>query len=415
MKKSFYLEKDIQQALFKNNTELLPSVTELFDLEMAYWEYKKYDIDELLERSAFFKKVFGKETKHFLTYSYKTDSLSKNRSNLTKSYFENGQFSTGYATHSLFPYRGKFHPQLIKGLLNIVGIKKGEIILDQMCGSGTTNIEASLMGINSYAIDVSPFCQLMTKTKYEALKIKKEFLKDVLNKNKAIFKFFNTGNALNKLKKIANTEKSRVYYLSFLAFLDSMGYSKRVVKSTHKELFDKVLDRYINTILDFISNPYFNPKELGTVKILENSTALNLEIDDNSMDGVITSPPYSFAIDYARNDQDQLEFLGYDVDELKGNMIGLIGKNKKERLDNYFKDMQRVCEEVYRVLKPNRIFVMIIGSNTNQTGGIRLERKIIDSCNKVGMPLVKSVLKPIKGMRNTMKDEYVLFFKKRNK
>ena len=98
-----------------------------------------------------------------------------------------------------------------------------------MCGSGTTNIEASLMGINSYAIDVSPFCQLMTKTKYEALKIKKEFLKDVLNKNKAIFKFFNTGNALNKLKKIANTEKSRVYYLSFLAFLDSMGYSKRVV------------------------------------------------------------------------------------------------------------------------------------------------------------------------------------------
>jgi len=28
------------------------------------------------------------------------------------------------------------------------------------------------------------------------------------------------------------------------------------------------------------------------------------------------------------------------------------------------------------------------------------------------MPLVKSILKPIKGMRNTMKDEYVLFFQK---
>ena len=415
MKKIFHLEYTPQQVLFEKNTELLPSVTELFDLEMAYLEYKKFNQNELLERSAFFKKVSGKETNHFLTYSYKSNALSKNRSHLTKSYFENGQFSTGYATHSLFPYRGKFHPQLVKGLINIIGIKKGEIILDPMCGSGTTNIEASLMGINSYAIDISPFCQLMTKTKYEALKIKKGFLKDILNKSQSIFKFFNTKNAIDKLKKIDNPEKSRVYYLSFLAFLDSMGYSKRVAKSTHRELFDKVLDRYITTIFDFIRNPCFNQKKLGTVKILENSTALNIELDDNSIDGIITSPPYSFAIDYARNDQDQLEFLGYNVDELKEKMIGLIGKNKNERLDNYFKDMERVCEEVYRVLKPNKILVVIIGSNTNQTGGIRLEQKIIDSCNQLGMPLVKSILKPIKGMRNTMKDEYVLFFKKRNK
>jgi len=31
-------------------------------------------------------------------------------------------FSTGYSTHGLFAYRGKFHSQLIKGLLNILGV-----------------------------------------------------------------------------------------------------------------------------------------------------------------------------------------------------------------------------------------------------------------------------------------------------
>jgi len=98
---------------------------------------------------------------------------------------------------------------------------------------------------------------------------------------------------------------------------------------------------------------------------------------------------------------------------LRNKMIGLVGKNKNDRLENYFKDMESVCSEVSRVLKKDKYFVMIIGSNTNQTGGIRLESKIIESCKRHDLRLVKSILKPIKGMRNTMKDEYILFFQKR--
>jgi len=127
---------------------------------------------------------------------------------------------------------------------------------------------------------------------------------------------------------------------------------------------------------------------------------------------VITSPPYSFAIDYAENDAPQLAYLSYNIEELRTKMIGLKGHNKKEKLDAYFFDMNRVCSEVSRVLKKGRFFVIIIGSNTNQTGGIRLEGKIIESCENTGLKLVKSILKPIKGMRNTMKDEYILIFKK---
>jgi hypothetical protein len=98
--------------------------------------------------------------------------------------------------------------------------------------------------------------------------------------------------------------------------------------------------------------------------------------------------------------------------ELKANLIGLKGKNKTECLNNYFADMDKVCSEVSRVLKKGRYFAMIIGSNTNQTGGIRLEQTIIDSAGKYNLPIVKSVLKPIKGMRNTMKNEYILVFRK---
>ena len=411
-KKEFYNLPVFLKNLFGDKVELLPSVNELFELELAYMEYNCLSKEGLLDRSAYFKSINGNFTKHFLMYSHSTNALTDNRSSSTKRYFENGQFSTGYATHGLFPYRGKFHPQLIKALINIIAIKKEDTILDPMCGSGTANIESALMGIDSYAIDLSPFCQFMTKVKYDSLFINIESLKGISDKSEELFDFFSIDKHKRQLQKTEDVEKSKVYDLALLAFLDSLGYSKRVIRSDHKQLFKKVLKRYEDTVIDFISNNSKYLNELGTVKVLENATATKIPLDDNSIDGAITSPPYSFAIDYVKNDEDQLNFLGYNINNIRREMIGLAGKNKEERLSNYFRDMDSVCCEVSRVLKEDKYFVMIIGSNTNQTGGIRLEGKIIDSCRKYNLKLVKSVLKPIKGMRNTMKDEYILFFKK---
>lgn len=398
--------------LFGEEVELLPSVTELFELELAFLEYQSLQSEELIRKSAYIKSINSKSTLHFQANTFKPSFEILSRSSKTKNYFENGLFSTGYATHSLFPYRGKFHPQLIKSILNIIGIKNGELVLDPMCGSGTTNIEAALIGINSVAVDISPFCRLMTKTKFESLRAKNEELQQLLKKKDKLFNFFAANKKYDSKKNNQLFESEANYYLTLLAFLDSMGYFNRTKSSTHKELFNRVFERYIYTVLNYLENPFYDKENLGNVIISKESTAMNIKYEDNSFDGIITSPPYSFAIDYASNDKDQLEYLGLDVEKLKEKMIGLRGKNKTERLDNYFEDMRTVCVEISRVLKPNKYAVLIIGSNTNQTGGIRLEDKIINFCEGAKLRLVKSIVKPIKGMRNTMKDEYVLFFNK---
>ena len=135
-------------------------------------------------------------------------------------------------------------------------------------------------------------------------------------------------------------------------------------------------------------------------------------IKDASVDGVITSPPYSFAIDYAENDRPQLEYLGFDVDKLKNEMIGLTGKTRKGKLQRYFDDMNRVMSEISRVLKTGKYAVIIIGSNDIQTGGIRLENKIKEFGLTHRLNLVREIRKPIKGIRNTMHEEFVLIFRK---
>jgi len=276
----FYKIHSPTQELFDNKVELLPSVTELFEFELAYLEYKTLNPKEYIERTAYAKTFEGKESLHFLRYSEILEEVSKNRTSTANSYFKNGLFSTGYATHSLFPYRGKFHPQLIKGLINILGIKKGETILDPMTGSGTTNIEAALLGINSYAIDISPFCQIMVKTKYDALNIDINILNNIEIDEEKLFKFFSKKDITKKIERIEDGKKE-IYELTLLAYLDALGYSKRVVRSNHQQLFSKVLNRYFETVKGLLSNKYFSNINLGQVTILNNSDALNIELADN--------------------------------------------------------------------------------------------------------------------------------------
>ncbi len=395
--------------LLPDEYELLPNISELFELEFAFYEYKLLPKEEIIPRSAFFKSVNGTPTNHFIICSNNSSLIGEGRSEITKSYFKEGNFSTGYATHGLFPYRGKFHPQLIKGLLNILGIQQGETVLDPMCGSGTLNVEASIMGIDSIGIEKSPFCVLMSRVKYEALRIDNAQLSLVLSNMNKNYKTLRSSKELPKDFACNNGLKPEKA-ITLLAFLDSMGYARRCSKSIDV-LFPSVLKRYAGQINSFIQARDKLSLNIGNARF-ETGDARNLPLEDNSVDAIITSPPYSFAIDYAENDRPQLEYLGYNVKELKDEMIGLKGKTKKEKLDNYFGDMDRALSEMVRVLKAGKYAVVIIGSNDVQTGGIRLETKIEEFALKHSFALDQKIVKPIKGIQNTMKDEYILFLRK---
>lgn len=91
------------------------------------------------------------------------------------SFSEYRESETTKHVHRLHPYKGKFIPQLVEYFLdkhvdkfkNKSFFKPGDIVLDPFCGSGTTLVQASELGINALGIDVSAFNSFITNVKIE--------------------------------------------------------------------------------------------------------------------------------------------------------------------------------------------------------------------------------------------------------
>jgi SAM-dependent methyltransferase len=71
---------------------------------------------------------------------------------------------TGYLTHSLHPYPAKFIPQIPATLIREFSTE-GQTVADVFCGSGTTLVEALLLGRNAIGFDANPLACLITKAK----------------------------------------------------------------------------------------------------------------------------------------------------------------------------------------------------------------------------------------------------------
>lgn len=78
--------------------------------------------------------------------------------------------STRYSAHGLHEYRGKFHPQIVRVIGNLLGLGPGCHVLDPFCGSGTTLLEAAHLGWNAVGLDINPLGIYIANAKVAAFR-----------------------------------------------------------------------------------------------------------------------------------------------------------------------------------------------------------------------------------------------------
>lgn len=153
-----------------------------------------------IQRLAYFEKA-ELNNRSFATQQYLLEQASNaSNGNVSK------KQSTRYSSHGLHEYKGKFNPQVVRGLLNYLDIKEGSRILEPFCGSGTTLIESFHMGMNSIGIDINPLAIYVTNAKILALT---ENLDVIQKTGNLIIALVKKGRRLNK----TISEPERAVYL----------------------------------------------------------------------------------------------------------------------------------------------------------------------------------------------------------
>jgi tRNA G10 N-methylase Trm11 len=252
-----------------------------------------------------------------------------------------------YLNHYMHPYKGKFHPKMVRALLNYVYPKNNGTILDNFAGSGTLLVEANYLGLNGLGVEINPLSVLMSNVKCHSITIPLERLKKAIDEYLKIVEneinFFVSSNNGQKLliKNSLNPEKIREEAKIALEKIEKMngfkdkefvvqkiiiarellnffkdekireflllslsGAISDIARRTKNE-FEKVLRErmeylYLKIYLFHKLNEVLKIK-IGDAKTYVADTRDMKIIKSDSVDGIVNSPPYSTALDYIKN------------------------------------------------------------------------------------------------------------------
>ncbi len=376
---------------------------------------------------------------------------------LLKSDLDFHQTKTNYGTHKLHSFPAKFPPQVPIKFIEAL-TQPGQTVLDPMMGSGTTVIESIKRNRNAIGFDLDPLSILMVRVKSqnydkrvlrkigkqalqkarELYKEKKKLLKKYFENNfdkktKTFIHYWFAESTILELTSlifvINEAEKNKVKDFLKIVFSSTIitktgGVSlaldlahtrphkaKKVFDIDDRLLYEKDLSKYSSRRQEILTKKLrsafnlFNSKLEENIKAvfsginqiaqIEKADAQQLILQDNTVDLIVTSPPYAAnAIDYMRAHKFSLVWFGYKINELSNIRSDYIGgeatnsfnfekmppvvqekieelrnvdQKKSKVLHRYYTETNKMLLEMHRVLKPNSCAILVVG-NSNMRG-----------------------------------------------
>lgn len=324
-----------------------------------------------------------------------------------------------YSVHKLHWFPGNFVPQIPLYLTEIL-TKKGQVVFDPFCGSGTTIIEAAKRDRITVGSDINRSGVLITSAKSQILwnsEAKRALcsLLEVLTWDYSS-SYIGVNNEYTDNRARVNgwfhadtTEQLAVIW----GFINK--HSDPGIKNILEMLFSDTLFSCASTqgertktgglrrhhwgwVADNVKpkQPVFHnafvifrdnlhkalqvihesTEDLKLEPLVIQQSADSLAVKDSFVDAIITSPPYIGMIDYTRANRLQYLWNGWELDSERESEIGARFKRRRKNFANeYLSSMKQCIAEASRVLKPGGYFGMVLGASRAYEG---VDRKVLE-------------------------------------
>lgn len=303
-------------------------------------------------------------------------------------------------------------------------------VLDPMVGSGTVVAVAQTSGHRALGFDTDPLAVLVARVWttpihpeaisekarivrkraqciFADLPLRNAYPRDADDESRKFIRYWFDGRARRQLASLATTiarvRDQQVRDVLWCAFsrliITKQAGASRAMDLSHSRphrTFERAqllpFDGFLKAASVVAKNCPHDPTDITSKSTVQIGDARFLPVESDSVDVVITSPPYLNAIDYLRSSKFSLVWMGHSVSRIRsirsnnvgteismlaslrtrevhrameglGDLSGLSSRHQGI-LERYLHDMNLVLQEVSRVLRPTGRAVFVIGDST---------------------------------------------------
>jgi hypothetical protein len=382
---------------------------------------------------------------------------------------------SNYGLHRFHWYPGTFIPQIPAYLIELFS-QPGDTVYDPFCGVGTTLVEALRLGRRAIGVDQSFIATLVAsaKTTFFEPTVIDEYCKSFLDSLQSELHRIGFAeefslpayrptaeleNAELEFQVVAAWYEERTFKELLLLWLTIQkedppfrtllevtfsGLLKRcssqpkhwgyvadnmVPSSKHKyyvdaiKLFIATLKEFVAALIRFCEFPKIrglNVFELNSrASVMRGDLTVGSPVIENSIDLIVTSPPYVSVTDYTRSQRLSLPWFKQEIDIAKLNEVGARWKRgRKAAIQDYLSEMDLCFDNLTSPLKSGKFLCVVIGESEE----LKTKYGIVDELMRIVTTKgFRTALKPIvrvpsqqrlKNRKGNTNQEYIFVFQR---
>lgn len=316
-----------------------------------------------------------------------------------------------HSLHYSVSYRASFKPELPEFCIRRYSAP-GDRVLDQFSGRGTTAFQAALLGRVPLASDANPLASLITRAKLQPVGLDEIVLRlheidllrpvpltsytdmlspfyhpdtyrELLNLKIAIKKNPDHVNRFIELLALSRLHGHSQGFFSVYSFpqisippeRQSLINAKRRQSPEYRAITPRIIKKAAQSLRDGFHSEFYTYADKSHVQCAD---ARDLQwLGNNSVDLIITSPPFLDKVDYLTDNWLEFWFTGINPRPLEHSLM------MTSSLDEWRSFMRDVLRESLRVLCPNCFAVFEVGEIETDAGVIHLDQILAEEAERV--------------------------------